>query len=811
MTGDVRLNCPDYIYNECDTYSNTGLHTSDIGIQIPEGANIKVSMIASTDFNGWVDRISCKKLSITQNVEDLHVGKELVLNPSFTGNATNWTLNAGWTYNFDNLLCTSSSATAEATMDAFTETIPYRNKFYLLSCDVTVSAGSGNSLEISYGGVVQTAVVTTGANSIKLVYISGTNAQLIIRPLSTELTFTLDNVSVKHITDAPTEGNELIVNGSFQGNINGWVAHNWEFEPNHALFSGSTAYDNWVYQTIATGEVADSTVLYRFKVFVGDTSTNNGTLPVYDTSSLSSIARIEQGLSAPRFVVGGRGGSGGTSYALYKKGSTYTFNLFRSQVFHVGTFFRVTEISIPLSGSIDTDMEITPVVYFDNGLVSSTGTVINSTNYPDGDMLIVMNGDNFNNGLRGTNNFYIEFQFTGGTLISVAMPVTITVETDSGAKETFSISSIFDGFMPSALFGSQGQYLLGLGIDPDLPVTDSASDVKTGGLIRPVAYEVFSGAEVNASPIAILTNPKNNLVYVVLSSGKIVSYDSNLGTETAVGNVQESSSNVEARGAFYYNNYIYVITPHDVSRLGPLNGSPTITNGIWTGSTLGSQDALIDTDYPVSLFSLGYLNHFGTTHVDGRAYFLDYADGVGLVHQIHTMKGTVEGDTDDSLIPSAYGILDLPFNYIPVSISSYGNDLVVSASYTTDATINQGKAALFFFNPADTTPSFYRVVSLPDVLCSGLKYDNGVLYGLSGDLAGGYRLFRYVGGDSIETLKIIEDGVPPLQAAVDFAGNRLVWAGNTTTPVITSGLYAYGSKSDLFPRGLHHIAITTFS
>ncbi len=101
-------------------------------------------------------------------------------------------------------------------------------------------------------------------------------------------------------------------------------------------------------------------------------------------------------------------------------------------------------------------------------------------------------------------------------------------------------------------------------------------------------------------------------------------------------------------------------------------------------------------------------------------------------------------------------------------------------------------------------------MKLPDPICSVLKYVNGVLYGLSGSLNGGYRLFRYVGGDAIETLKIIEDGFPPLQNAADFAGNRLVWGANTTLPIVSSGLYAYGSKSDLFPRGLHHIAISGF-
>jgi hypothetical protein len=366
------------------------------------------------------------------------------------------------------------------------------------------------------------------------------------------------------------------------------------------------------------------------------------------------------------------------------------------------------------------------------------------------------------------------------------------------------IDSIFDGIMPSSNFGGKGQYLSGIGIDPDIPATDSATDLKTAGIIRPVNYVAFSGAAVDSAPIAIITNPKNTLTYVILANGKLVSYDSSLGSETTVGTV----SGGVARGGFYYNNYIYIIKPTNVSRYGPLDGTPALTNDVWTGATLGSQTALTDTSYPTTLLSIGYLNHFGITHLDNRAYFLDYAAGVGYVHYIKTKKTTNEGDTNDN---SAYGFLDLPFNFIPLTISSYGNDLVVSGTYTTSTTVNQGQAALFFFNPADTTPSFYRVVKLPDTICTILTYDNGVLYGISGEIAGGYRLWRYVGGDSVETLKIVEDGYPPMQGAHASVANRLVWGANTSVPMISSGLYAYGSKSDLFPRGLHHIALSGFT
>lgn len=429
--------------------------------------------------------------------------------------------------------------------------------------------------------------------------------------------------------------------------------------------------------------------------------------------------------------------------------------------------------------------------------------------------------------------------------------------------------------MPSATFGQPNEYLGAIGIDPDVPLTDSASDIKTGGAIRPVQYAQFSSTEIDAAPIAIINEPKSDMTWVVLSNGKIVAYKDTLTSAGAssIGQVATST----ARGAWYYNNYIYITTALDVSRVGPLDtlpfdaqtgnftvgltitggtsgatakilsqvdagatgtltlgqisgiftdneiitdtstGSATvnrtfaslISDGVWSGVTLGSQTALIDTAFPTTLFSIGYLNHFGFAHTDGASYFLDMKGGRGFIHKIQTTKVTNQGDTNDGSAYQSVGDLSLPHDYLPVTATSYGTDIVIAGSKTTDTTVNQGNAILCFWNAADEI--FYRIVRLPDPICSVLKYVNGVLYGLSGDLSGGYRLFRYVGGDAIETLKIIEDGYPPLQMAADFVGNRFVWGANTTLPIVSSGLYAYGSKSDLFPRGLHHIAISGFT
>lgn len=443
-------------------------------------------------------------------------------------------------------------------------------------------------------------------------------------------------------------------------------------------------------------------------------------------------------------------------------------------------------------------------------------------------------------------------------------------------RQRITIQSVFEGYQPSKNFGASDEFLASIGIDPDMPATDSSSDTKTSGFIRPVVYAPFSGAEIDSAPIAIITEPKSNMTWVVLANGKIRAYWSDLSTAVSIGQVAGNN----ARGAFYYNNYIYVTgtgtSKDDVSRIGPLNSLPydtqtgnfttgqiltggtsgatarivadtdggatgtltlefiqgifsdnetitdegsgsaavnrsfasLITNNVWKGSTLGSQTALTDASYPQTLFNVGYLNHFGFVHTDGVAYFLDYKDGLGLIHKIQTTKTNFEGDTNDGSAYASISGLSLPIGYIPLVATSYGIDVVIAGTRTSDATVNQGNAILGFWNAADDL--FYRFIQLPDPICSVLKYVNGTLYGISGSLSGGYRLWRYVGGDAVETLKVIEDGYPPLQNAADFIGNRLVWAHNTTYPIITSGLLAYGSESGLFADGLHHIGRTTF-
>lgn len=367
------------------------------------------------------------------------------------------------------------------------------------------------------------------------------------------------------------------------------------------------------------------------------------------------------------------------------------------------------------------------------------------------------------------------------------------------SKTSVKINSILSGRGPSKYFASPGQFTVSIAIDPDFPI---GTETQASGAIHPTVYEEFSGANITGFPKFLMSNPKNTLLYAYASDGKVVSYTSALGSETLVGTPTSGAGN----GAAYYNNYIYFATPTDVSRYGPLNNSPSLTNTVWTGATLGTLTALTNTTYP-SLRGTPIPNHAMHVHGDGSLYFCDFINGQGLIHRINTKKVTDEGDTNGTTVASAYNVLDLPFGYYPTDIESYGTDLAILAIRTVDATANQGSAALFFWDA--TSSSFYRQITLPDPLATALLYANGILYCWSGNASNGVRLSAYLGGEIVRQVAFLEEGTPPLAGAVDVIGNKIVFGGWTSYPEATACVYAYGSKNELLPKGLHNIVRTT--
>lgn len=383
------------------------------------------------------------------------------------------------------------------------------------------------------------------------------------------------------------------------------------------------------------------------------------------------------------------------------------------------------------------------------------------------------------------------------------------------AYRRITINSIDGGIGEKAYGAGSNQYLASLGIDHEYsPQTGSALAYKTpGNVLMPVVYSEFSDTDVDAAPLWIMTNPKNTLTYAYLANGKFFSYDSDLDTagDTALTQVTSSTGN----GACYYNNYIYLAKGLDVARYGPLDGTPALDQDAWTSAVLGSQTVPTDPQYPV-FNGVELPNHPMHVHNDNQLYFGDVAPasdttngGHGLIHAIKTTSdGTNAGVTDDG---SAYNVLDLPSDYYPTAIESYGDDLVIAAIQHNDNTngsvISQGKAALFFWDTTTTSSSFYLQVNLPDPLVTALKNVNGIIYIWSGNARNGFRISTYTGGRSIQTLHVSDTGYPPFQGAVDAIGNRLNFAANKIFDFNGSGIFSFNSKHAGSKLALHNVAV----
>jgi hypothetical protein len=152
--------------------------------------------------------------------------------------------------------------------------------------------------------------------------------------------------------------------------------------------------------------------------------------PVTSTSVITAICKAQEGLPFPKFLAGGKGGQGGLNYKLFKKATTYSLNLWRSQLFTIDAPFSISKIELSFATNINQNHIITPTLYFDNGGTMVTGTQIDSTNYPNGETGVILTPGSFNYNVHGNSNFVLELKFTGTALNAITLPITIELETE---------------------------------------------------------------------------------------------------------------------------------------------------------------------------------------------------------------------------------------------------------------------------------------------------------------------------------------------------------------------------------------------
>ena len=236
----------------------------------------------------------------------------------------------------------------------------------------------------------------------------------------------------------------------------------------------------------------------------------------------------------------------------------------------------------------------------------------------------------------------------------------------------------------------------------------------------------------------------------------------------------------------------------DVSRYGPLSNTPVLVNAWW--SSLGLT-ALSNPNYPLVRNQI-LPSHWAWVHIDNCLYFCDFpttgtvAPGQGIINRISTQKSTYEGEVDNTTVPSAYDVLDLPLGYYPTSIASYGTSVVISATRSIDTIsgLNQGDAALFIWNPTNEI-TFDQQIPVPDSVASALLSKNGRLFVFSGNLLRGCRVSEYVGGSTLQELSYVEDGAVPLAGAVEMVGQRILWGSYAKEPAESACVWAINSRT----------------
>jgi len=170
---------------------------------------------------------------------------------------------------------------------------------------------------------------------------------------------------------------------------------------------------------------------YNNDKYIGDNKQYTRNVPpIYNTSLITAVNHVEQGLSMANVIMGGKGGYNADEYGLFKKSDSYSFNMWISKRYTIGEPFNFLSAEIPLTNDLVTDMIIIPVLNFDDGERLVAGTEIELRNYPDAPSHIDLTPYTFKSDVHGDRNFALEFHFRGIGLIGISIPIVINIETE---------------------------------------------------------------------------------------------------------------------------------------------------------------------------------------------------------------------------------------------------------------------------------------------------------------------------------------------------------------------------------------------
>lgn len=126
-------------------------------------------------------------------------------------------------------------------------------------------------------------------------------------------------------------------------------------------------------------------------------------------------------------------GSTSVSHGLDKQGTAYNNapSVWWSPLYRIAKQFKIQKIRIPLTQALAANMTLTAKIYTDDGTGTTfTYTAITSTNFPTypNNQNIRLRADANGVSPTGYNNFWLELKWTGSALLTVGLPIEITLE-----------------------------------------------------------------------------------------------------------------------------------------------------------------------------------------------------------------------------------------------------------------------------------------------------------------------------------------------------------------------------------------------
>ncbi len=232
-----------------------------------------------------------------------------------------------------------------------------------------------------------------------------------------------------------------------------------------------------------------------------------------------------------------------------------------------------------------------------------------------------------------------------------------------------------------------------------------------------------------------------------------------------------------------------------------------VTHSFFTTSSLVLKD-IIDEDFQVGDVIRGKTSRATATVIKvfkrltptGSEIELAINKMYGVFEEDETIESFVRGGeaTFSSFIrgkvtvASEMNSVFLDIEEEPVGFTMFGRDICIIS--------NKYNSILNLWDGIAEEP--YRKIDLPYRFVSAITRHNGIPYIFGGDELG-YSISQYTGGDTVQQIYYLDNGLMPLQGAVRNSFNRIEWGSSQEYPEDRGCVWAIGSRTG--QSGLHNI------